>query len=98
METETDVNNIIAAIEGRLVYNSIVGQVPWLHPLPLWKQLRSLASQFHSVYRDLELIQVHHCFYGKAAGKVSEQRGRRCGTPRSIGEIQTLQRRRGDHG
>lgn len=31
METETDVNNIIAAIEGRLVYNSIVGQVPWLH-------------------------------------------------------------------
>ena len=32
MEQETDVNNIIAAIEGRLVYNSIVGQVPWLHP------------------------------------------------------------------
>lgn len=31
MESETDVNNIIAAIEGRLVYNSIVGQVPWLH-------------------------------------------------------------------
>lgn len=32
MEREEDVNNIIAAIEGRLVYNSIVGQVPWLHP------------------------------------------------------------------
>ena len=32
MEQETDVNNIIQAIEGRLVYNSIVGQVPWLHP------------------------------------------------------------------
>ena len=32
MEQETDVNNIIQAIEGRLVYNSIVGQVPELHP------------------------------------------------------------------
>ena len=32
MEQETDVNNIIAAIEGRLVYNSIIGQVSWLHP------------------------------------------------------------------
>ncbi|KAK4548038.1 hypothetical protein LTR36_010758 [Oleoguttula mirabilis] len=31
MEQETDVNNIIAAIEGRLVYNSIVGQAPYLH-------------------------------------------------------------------
>lgn len=31
MEAETDVNDIIAAIEGRLVYNSVVGQVPWLH-------------------------------------------------------------------
>ena len=32
MEQETDINNIIAAIEGRLVYNSIIGQVPFLHP------------------------------------------------------------------
>ena len=32
MEHEKDINNIIAAIEGRLVYNSIVGQTPWLHP------------------------------------------------------------------
>lgn len=32
MESEQDVNNIIEAIEGRLIYNSIVGQVPWLHP------------------------------------------------------------------
>jgi hypothetical protein len=31
MEQERDVDNIIAAIEGRLVYNSIVGQAPWLH-------------------------------------------------------------------
>ncbi|KAK1067702.1 hypothetical protein LTR74_006176 [Friedmanniomyces endolithicus] len=28
---EKDVQNIIAAIEGRLVYNSIVGQAPYLH-------------------------------------------------------------------
>lgn len=32
MEQEKDINDIIAAIEGRLTYNSIVGQVPWLHP------------------------------------------------------------------
>ncbi|TKA74559.1 hypothetical protein B0A55_04445 [Friedmanniomyces simplex] len=31
MEQERDVQNIIAAIEGRLVYNSIVGQAPYLH-------------------------------------------------------------------
>lgn len=31
MEEERDVENIIEAIEGRLVYNSIVGQAPWLH-------------------------------------------------------------------
>jgi len=31
MEQEEDVQNIIAAIEGRLVYNSIVGQAPYLH-------------------------------------------------------------------
>ncbi|KAK1063221.1 hypothetical protein LTR74_009652 [Friedmanniomyces endolithicus] len=31
MEQEKDVQNIIAAIEGRLVYNSIVGQAPYLH-------------------------------------------------------------------
>lgn len=31
MEEERDVGNIIEAIEGRLVYNSIVGQAPWLH-------------------------------------------------------------------
>ena len=31
MEQEKDVGNIIEAIEGRLVYNSIVGQAPWMH-------------------------------------------------------------------
>ncbi|KAK5112116.1 hypothetical protein LTR62_004459 [Meristemomyces frigidus] len=31
MEDEQDKGGIITAIEGRLLYNSIVGQVPWLH-------------------------------------------------------------------
>ena len=31
MERETDVEGIINAIEGRLAYNSVIGQVPWLH-------------------------------------------------------------------
>jgi cytochrome P450 len=31
MEQETDIGGVINAIEGRLVYCSIVGQAPWLH-------------------------------------------------------------------
>lgn len=31
MENETDVQGIIQAIEGRLVYNSIIAQAPYLH-------------------------------------------------------------------
>ena len=31
MEQEKDVSGIIEAIEGRLVYNSVIGQVPFLH-------------------------------------------------------------------
>jgi cytochrome P450 len=31
MEREEDVDGIIDAIEGRLAYNSVVGQSPWLH-------------------------------------------------------------------
>lgn len=31
MEQEKDVGNIIEAIEGRLVYNSIIGEAPWMH-------------------------------------------------------------------
>lgn len=31
MEEERDIHNIIAAINGRLIYNSIIGQVPTLH-------------------------------------------------------------------
>lgn len=46
MERETDVNDIIAAIEGRLVYNSIVGQVPWLHKHLFGNALVSWVSSF----------------------------------------------------
>ena len=31
MEQETDIGGVINAIEGRLIYCSIVGQAPWLH-------------------------------------------------------------------
>ena len=31
MEEEKDVEGIINAIEGRLAYNSVIGQAPWLH-------------------------------------------------------------------
>jgi hypothetical protein len=31
MEMETDVDGIISAIEDRLIYNSIIGQAPFLH-------------------------------------------------------------------
>lgn len=46
MESESDVNNIIAAIEGRLVYNSIVGQVPWLHRFLFGNAFVSWLSSF----------------------------------------------------
>ena len=46
MESETDVNNIIEAIEGRLVYNSIVGQVPWLHKYLFGNALVAWLSSF----------------------------------------------------
>lgn len=38
METKTDVAGIIAGIEGRLMYNSVVGQVPALHRFLLGNQ------------------------------------------------------------
>lgn len=41
MEREQDVNGIIEAIEGRLFYNSIIGQVPSLHK---WLLGNSLVS------------------------------------------------------
>jgi hypothetical protein len=47
MEREEDVGGIIDAIEGRLAYNAIVGQVPKLHHLLLGNQLfASVANRF----------------------------------------------------
>ena len=43
MEHEQDVNGIIAAIEGRLFYNSIVGQVPSMHK---WLLGNNVVSRF----------------------------------------------------
>lgn len=45
METETDVDGIINAIEGRLVYNSIIGQVPFLHKFLLGNNFIAACAQ-----------------------------------------------------
>jgi len=44
MESERDVGGIIDAIEGRLAYNSVVGQAPWLHRLLLGNPLFAAAA------------------------------------------------------
>lgn len=46
MEQEKDICNIIAAIEGRLVYNSIIGQAPWLHPYLFGNSFVSWLASF----------------------------------------------------
>jgi len=46
MEQEKDVNNIIEAIEGRLVYNSIIGQAPYLHKYLFGNAFVSWLSSF----------------------------------------------------
>lgn len=52
MESEQDISGIIQAIEGRLFYNSIVGQVPSLHKLLLGNRFVSrIANLLPSVRR-----------------------------------------------
>jgi hypothetical protein len=52
MEREEDVSGIIAAIEGRLFYNSIVGQVPTMHKYLLGNSLvSSLADKVPGLAR-----------------------------------------------
>jgi cytochrome P450 len=52
LEKEEDVNGIIAAIEGRLFYNSIIGQVPALHKWLLGNPYVSrLADKIPSIRR-----------------------------------------------
>lgn len=46
MEKEQDVRGIIAAIEGRLVYNSIIGQVPYLHKYLFGNRLISALTKW----------------------------------------------------
>lgn len=47
MTREEDVEGIISAIEGRLMYNSTIGQAPFLHPFLLGNKLvKTLASYF----------------------------------------------------
>ncbi len=52
MEREEDVSGIIDAIEGRLFYNSVVGQAPWLHNFLLGSPIiAALASKVPSLAR-----------------------------------------------
>lgn len=50
MEKETDVDDIIDSLEGRLAYNSVVGQAPWLHNFLLGNRLfKSIGTRFKAV-------------------------------------------------
>ena len=52
MEGERDVSNIIEAIEGRLAYNSLIGEVPRLHKYLLGNDLMaSIANWFPALAR-----------------------------------------------
>ncbi len=71
MENEEDVNGIIAAIEGRLFYNSVIGQVPsmhkwllgnrfvskWADKVPAIKRLNSAAYIVQFAARQLQMRQ-----------------------------------------
>ncbi|OQV09444.1 hypothetical protein CLAIMM_13564, partial [Cladophialophora immunda] len=80
MEREEDVNGIIAAIEGRLFYNSIVGEVPSLHKwllgnstlsrladmVPAIKRLNSAAYIVQFAARQLEMRQDAKAQHGRS--------------------------------
>ena len=80
MEKEEDVNGIIAAIEGRLFYNSIIGQVPWMHKwllgntfvskmadkIPSIKRLNSAAYIVQFAARQLQMRQDVKAEYGRS--------------------------------
>lgn len=52
MEQETDVAQIIDAIEGRLAYNAIIGQAPYLHKLLLGNSfVKTITSNLKAVAR-----------------------------------------------
>lgn len=46
MEQEMDIEGIIAAIEGRLAYNSVVGEMPGLHQFLLGSAVVRAAANF----------------------------------------------------
>jgi hypothetical protein len=53
MESEQDIAGIIQAIEGRLYYNSIVGQAPWLHGFLLGNRFVSRIANLLPSVRQL---------------------------------------------
>ena len=52
MENETDIDGIINAIEGRLIYNSVVGEMPSLHNFLLGNRfIAAFANRIPAVAR-----------------------------------------------
>ncbi|KIW99468.1 uncharacterized protein Z518_11207 [Rhinocladiella mackenziei CBS 650.93] len=70
MEKEEDVLGIISAIEGRLVYNSIIGQVPSLHKLLLGN---SLVSKFADMIPTLARLNSSQYIVGFAAQQLEQR-------------------------
>lgn len=46
MDREEDVQGIIGALEGRLLYNSVIGQTPWLHKFLLGNSMVRRATKY----------------------------------------------------
>lgn len=65
MESETDVQGIIQAIESRLVYNSIIGQAPYLHRFLFGNALVSWIASFVPVVSRLNSSRYIIAFTSK---------------------------------
>lgn len=72
MEREEDVNGIISAIEGRLFYNSIVGQVPAMHKYLLGNRL---VARFADMIPSLARLNSARYIVNFAAQQLSRRQG-----------------------
>ncbi|KIW13441.1 hypothetical protein PV08_08629 [Exophiala spinifera] len=70
LEREEDVQGIIAAIEGRLFYNSIVGQVPYMHRLLLGN---SVVSRLADLVPSLARLNSARSIVNFAAAQLSRR-------------------------
>ncbi|EGP91637.1 putative P450 monooxygenase [Zymoseptoria tritici IPO323] len=62
LEQERDVDNVIEAIEAGLAYNSVIGQVPWLHKLlfgnPMVVKVANLVPSIRKMSNSFELMSA----------------------------------------